>query len=121
MNVKTPLKRVVNRCTPRKLPVARTALTVALAASCTFGVCLPGIAQDSDAFARQVNPGNGRDVKVMIISMFGPEGQVWLDNLGPWKAIKVPGLSPDYPEVHCNRHDVCVLTTGMGHAMQRLR
>lgn len=22
----------------------------------------------------------------------------------------------DYPEVHCNRDDVCVLTTGMGHA-----
>jgi purine nucleoside permease len=79
-------------------------------------VCLPGIAQDSSAFGRQVNPGNGRGVKVMIISMFGPEGQVWLDNLGPWKAIKVPGLSPDYPEVHCNRQEVCVLTTGMGHS-----
>jgi purine nucleoside permease len=52
----------------------------------------------------------------MIISMFGPEGQVWLDRLGPWKAVAVPGLSPDYPEVHCNRQDICVLTTGMGHS-----
>ncbi|GAB5094834.1 purine nucleoside permease [Caballeronia sp. GAWG1-1] len=59
--------------------------------------------------------GGGRQVKVMIVSMFGPEGQVWLDKLGPWQAIKVPGLSPDYPEVHCNRDDVCVMTTGMGH------
>ncbi|GAB7129011.1 purine nucleoside permease [Silvimonas sp. JCM 19000] len=55
-------------------------------------------------------------VKVMIISMFGPEGKVWLDHLGPWRAIAVPGLSPDYPEVHCNAQAVCVLTTGMGHA-----
>lgn len=60
--------------------------------------------------------GSGRAVKVMIVSMFGPEGQVWLDHLGPWQAIRVPGLSPDYPSVHCNRSDVCVLTTGMGHA-----
>ncbi|WP_201782352.1 purine-nucleoside phosphorylase [Amantichitinum ursilacus] len=54
-------------------------------------------------------------VKVMIISMFGPEGKVWLDHLGPWRAVAVPGLSPDYPEVHCNAQQVCVMTTGMGH------
>jgi purine nucleoside permease len=56
-----------------------------------------------------------RHVKVMIVSMFGPEGKVWLDHLGPWQAVRVPGLSPDYPDVHCNRDDVCVMTTGMGH------
>ena len=55
-------------------------------------------------------------VKVMIVSMFKPEGQVWLDKLGPWHAIPVVGLSQDYPEVHCNRRGVCVVTTGMGHA-----
>lgn len=55
-------------------------------------------------------------VKVLIISMFGPEGKTWLDHLGKTRAIAVPGLSPDYPAVHCNHDDVCVLTTGMGHA-----
>ncbi len=64
----------------------------------------------SDRWDREV-----REPKVMIISMFGPEGQVWLDKLGPWRQIKVPGLSPDYPSVSCNRADVCVMTTGMGH------
>lgn len=59
---------------------------------------------------------HARPVKVMIVSMFGPEGKVWLDHLGPWQAVRVPGLSPDYPEVHCNRQDVCVMTTGMGHS-----
>nr|WP_096059397.1 purine nucleoside permease [Caballeronia ptereochthonis] len=51
----------------------------------------------------------------MIVTMFAPEGQVWLDKLGPWDAVRVPGLSPDYPDVHCNRDEVCVITTGMGH------
>jgi purine nucleoside permease len=53
--------------------------------------------------------------KVMIISMFAPEAKTWLDHLGPWRAVKVPGLSADYPAVQCNREQVCVLTTGMGH------
>jgi purine nucleoside permease len=57
-----------------------------------------------------------RAPKVMIVSMFGPEGKVWLDKLGPWQDIAVDGLSPDYPNVHCNAQDVCVMTTGMGHA-----
>lgn len=56
-----------------------------------------------------------KPVKVLIISMFGPEGKTWLDHLGKTQAITVPGLSPDYPAVHCTADDVCVLTTGMGH------
>jgi purine nucleoside permease len=56
-----------------------------------------------------------RAVKVLIISMFGPEGKTWLDHLGQTQAITVAGLSPDYPAVHCNRDDICVITTGMGH------
>lgn len=58
----------------------------------------------------------GMRPKVMIISMFGPEAQTWLDKLGPWQPVKVPGLSPDYPVVNCNRAEVCVMTTGMGHS-----
>ncbi|TDN63724.1 purine nucleoside permease [Paraburkholderia sp. BL10I2N1] len=75
----------------------------------------PG-AQSADAFAQtgETAP-HARHVKVMIVSMFAPEGQVWLDHLGPWQDIPVAGLSPDYPAVHCNNQDVCVVTTGMGH------
>ena len=58
-----------------------------------------------------------RQVKVLIISMFGPEGKTWLDHLGQTQAIAVPGLSPDYPALHCTRDDVCVITTGMGHTI----
>jgi len=56
-----------------------------------------------------------RAPKVMIVSMFAPEAQNWLDELGPWKATPVAGLSEDYPMVQCNAADVCVMTTGMGH------
>jgi hypothetical protein len=90
-------------------------------------VTAPSIAQDHQrddagnaattanaAFAETA--AQGRPVKVMIITMFGPEGQAWLDRLGPWRDVAVPGLSPDYPVVHCNRQDVCVVTTGMGYA-----
>lgn len=59
---------------------------------------------------------HAREVKVMIVTMFGPETKVWLDHLGPWDVINIPGLSPDYPDIHCNRQSICVMTTDMGHA-----
>jgi purine nucleoside permease len=95
------------------------ALSLAAAtATVLFSACAPTFAQGSDSSFSDNGFGNGhgQPVKVMIISMFGPEGQVWLDKLGPWKAIPVAGLSPDYPVVNCNRQEVCVMTTGMGHA-----
>ncbi|WP_284947203.1 purine-nucleoside phosphorylase [Acidisoma cladoniae] len=54
-------------------------------------------------------------VKVMIVSMFGPEGGVWLSHRDLKRTIAVPGLSPDYPDVHCGPDGVCLITTGMGH------
>ncbi|MDB5757897.1 MAG: putative purine nucleoside permease protein [Burkholderia sp.] len=57
-----------------------------------------------------------RPVKVMIISMFVAEAQPWLDKLALTQAITVPGLSPTYPQVHCNADDVCQVTTDMGKA-----
>jgi purine nucleoside permease len=91
------------------------ALSVIALAACAAFTSGPASADDSDAFSHGDGGSRGRPVKVMIISMFGPEGQVWLDKLGPWRDIPVDGLSPDYPAVHCNRQDVCVMTTGMGH------
>ena len=97
--------------------VTRTvgAITALALAACTAVSPLAN-AQDDDNFSHGNGDSKGRPVKVMIISMFGPEGQVWLDNLGPWQTIPVDGLSPDYPAIHCNRQDICVMTTGMGHA-----
>ena len=86
-------------------------LPTALLAGLLVAVCLTGVRAGD-----RHEHGDRRPVKVMIISMFGPEGQVWLDRLGPWRDIAVPGLSPDYPAVHCNRSTVCVVTTGMGHS-----
>ncbi|KAI0150117.1 putative purine nucleoside permease [Hypoxylon sp. NC0597] len=58
--------------------------------------------------------------KVVIVSMFSPEAEVWYGRLtnstvGDILAnnITVPGLSPLYPHVHCNEcGEVCQLTVG---------
>jgi purine nucleoside permease len=98
-------------------------LTRSLGAFCAFALAAcaalsagPASADDNDGFGHGDGGSHGQPVKVMIVSMFGPEGQVWLDRLGPWRDIPVDGLSPDYPNVHCNRQQVCVMTTGMGHS-----
>ncbi|MFD1557370.1 purine-nucleoside phosphorylase [Paraburkholderia silviterrae] len=93
------------------------AFRIVISSLLTAGTAIaPAITQAADSFAQDDGASHSRPVKVMIISMFGPEGQVWLDHLGPWQDVTVPGLSPDYPAVHCNRQDICVMTTGMGHA-----
>jgi purine nucleoside permease len=57
-----------------------------------------------------------RPVKVLIITMFGPEAQPWIAPFGLTQQIDVPGLDEDYRALKCNADDVCLLTTGMGHA-----
>jgi purine nucleoside permease len=57
-----------------------------------------------------------RPVKLLIISMFAPEGQVWIDRLGLTEELAVPGLPREYPNLRCNADDVCDVITGMGHA-----
>ena len=52
----------------------------------------------------------------MIVSAFGPEGQVWRDHRELSREIAVPGLSAQYPNVYCGADRVCQVTTGMGHA-----
>ncbi|KAK4195271.1 purine nucleoside permease-domain-containing protein [Triangularia verruculosa] len=60
--------------------------------------------------------------KVMIVSMFAPEADVWyenmrLDGFGDLLAlnISVPGTSPKYPYVHCTLDgQVCQMTTCEG-------
>jgi len=55
-------------------------------------------------------------VKVMIVSMFGPEGGAWLSKRELKQAIAVPGLLANYPDVHCGADGVCQVTIGMGYA-----
>ncbi|KAK4700826.1 hypothetical protein P7C70_g5417, partial [Phenoliferia sp. Uapishka_3] len=51
--------------------------------------------------------------RVMIISMFSPERNVWLENLDFTKNVTVPGLSPLFPEIACLEDEyVCIMTTG---------
>ncbi|MCU1748880.1 purine-nucleoside phosphorylase [Pseudomonas sp. 6D_7.1_Bac1] len=52
--------------------------------------------------------------KVMLISMFAPEAQNWIDRLELKQEIRVPGLSAEYPNIRCNTQQVCLMVTGMG-------
>lgn len=52
--------------------------------------------------------------KVMLISMFAPEAQTWIDRLELKQEIRVPGLSAEYPSIRCNTQQVCLMVTGMG-------
>ncbi|WP_347927332.1 purine nucleoside permease [Pseudomonas helvetica] len=52
--------------------------------------------------------------KVMLISMFAPEAQTWIDRLELKQEIRVPGLSAEYPNIRCNTQQVCLMVTGMG-------
>jgi purine nucleoside permease len=52
--------------------------------------------------------------KVMLIAMFAPEAQHWIDRLGLTRQVSVPGLSAEYPTVRCNAQQVCLMVTGMG-------
>ena len=59
--------------------------------------------------------------KVMLITMFAPEAQTWIDRLELKQEVRVPGLSAEYPVIRCNTQDVCLLVTGMGEMAQVLR
>jgi len=94
-----------NRCGNKLARFGRISLWVALSFLAALAASTPSRAGD-----------DAREVKVMIISMFGPEGQGWIENLKLDQTVPVIGLSSDYPAVHCNSDDVCQMTTGMGHA-----
>jgi purine nucleoside permease len=57
-----------------------------------------------------------REVKVLILSMFEPEAQPWIEPFQLTETVPVPGLLPDHPALRCNRDGVCLLVLGMGHA-----
>lgn len=67
------------------------------------------------AFAQQA-PASPRPLKVVIISMFAPEGEPWIVPFQLNEEIVVPGLSLDYPAIKCSADDVCLMVAGMGHA-----
>ncbi|OZJ05379.1 hypothetical protein BZG36_01973 [Bifiguratus adelaidae] len=53
--------------------------------------------------------------KVVIISMFVSEQDVWLEPYCLKNNISIPGLSPLYPYIHCDSdYEVCQVTVGEG-------
>ncbi|GAA5946540.1 hypothetical protein JCM3765_000286 [Sporobolomyces pararoseus] len=51
--------------------------------------------------------------KVMIVSMFTPEREVWLQPLNLTNNVSFVGASPLFPYVACNaNYSTCIVTTG---------
>lgn len=44
--------------------------------------------------------------KVMLITMFAPEAQNWIERLQLKDEIRIPGLSAEYPTIRCNAERV---------------
>lgn len=64
----------------------------------------------------QAQPAAPREVKVLVISMFEPEAQPWIEPFKLTETVPVPGLLPEHPALRCNADGVCLLVVGMGHA-----
>jgi purine nucleoside permease len=60
--------------------------------------------------------GGPRAVKVMVVTMFPPEAQPWIEAFGLTQEVPVAGLLPEHPALKCNADGVCLLVAGMGHA-----
>src|SRR5450830_727067 len=54
--------------------------------------------------------------RIMIVNMFGAEAAPFIKGLQLTEKHKVAGLSARYPEVLCNREQICQLTTDMGYS-----
>jgi purine nucleoside permease len=54
--------------------------------------------------------------KIMIVNMFGAEAAPFIKGLQLTEKHAVPGLSARYPDVLCNREQICQLTTDMGYS-----
>ena len=110
--ITTILNRLIGRHADGSGRLLGGVIVTAIAVA-TFGIYLQPSVRAQPFSDPEVH---GREVRIMIVTMFGLEAKVWLDHLGPWETIRIPGLSPDYPDVHCNRQSICVMTTDMGHA-----
>ncbi len=93
------------------------ALLLVLLLSVPLLCALPCAAAEPPAVdAQAAESGAALPVRVMIVNMFALEAAPWLAQRQWTREIRVPGLSADYPTVHCDAEEVCQLTTGMGHA-----
>ncbi|MBF9000637.1 MULTISPECIES: purine-nucleoside phosphorylase [Vibrio] len=54
--------------------------------------------------------------KVLVVTMFGSEAQPWLEHQQLTQNYEIPGLSREYPALHCNETGLCMVTTAMGYA-----
>ncbi|KAM0788042.1 hypothetical protein ACM66B_006240 [Microbotryomycetes sp. NB124-2] len=92
------------------------AVTLALVATTAFAApATLGTEEASNILKRAASSSSSAKLtpKVMVVSMFAPERAVWIEPMQLTYNYTVPGLSPLYPEIACNKaKEVCIVTTG---------
>ncbi|ORY77643.1 purine nucleoside permease [Leucosporidium creatinivorum] len=85
-----------------------------LASSLLLALAAPAAAAPSSSPMSDLAPRAGKIApKVMVISMFTPEREVWIEPMQLVVNYTIPGLSPLFPYIACNKaHEVCIVTTG---------
>lgn len=82
-----------------------------------FSSFLVAAAAASLAAAQNATSNSTLTPYIMIISMFSYEQDVWLAPYNLTTNYTIPGLSPKYPQVHCNANStICQVTTDEGTA-----
>ncbi|RSH77749.1 uncharacterized protein EHS24_002807 [Apiotrichum porosum] len=90
----------------------RFAVATAFAALVGLAVASPTPSNSGNSV--RGNTGNGQKIapKVFVFSMYDSE-DVWTDRIALTQNVTVPGLSPLFPNVHCNAAgEICQLITG---------
>lgn len=90
----------------------RFAVATAFAALVGLAVASPTPSNSGNSV--RGNTGNGQKIapKVFVFSMYDDE-DVWTDRIALTTNVTVPGLSPLFPNVHCNAAgEICQLITG---------
>lgn len=83
-----------------------------------FATTIPSKLEKRQNYTTPTNASSTIEPKIMIVSMFDPEAEVWygipeFDLLA--QNISLPGLSPLFPAVHCTADgEICQVVIGEG-------
>ncbi|WP_157269762.1 purine-nucleoside phosphorylase [Azohydromonas aeria] len=100
----------------RTASVGATVSILAILSACTAVPLQPSTPPEPSAPTAKPPVSQARPVKVLLITLYGPEAQAWQPKLRWTQTYKIPGLSTNFPAIQCTDDDICLMTTDMGHA-----
>ncbi|RLV91179.1 Purine nucleoside permease [Spathaspora sp. JA1] len=88
---------------------------LSLLAIAVSAIATPIVSSNNNIQSSTVRPNAIYQPKVFVVSMFELERDPWLTSMDFPHNITIPGLSPVYPTIHCDKNfDICQVTIGEG-------